>query len=158
MPRSRNGNATPARTLMGQALMALVVMALVAMALAGCGSRSGGARHTLLNASYDPTREFYTTYNAAFAEYWKRQSGETVIVRQSHGGSGKQARAVIDGLEADVVTLAIASMSPACCRPTGRRACRETARRTPRRSSSSSGMATPNASSTGTIWCVPASA
>ena len=108
MPRSRNGNATPARTLMGQALMALVVMALVAMALAGCGSRSGGARHTLLNASYDPTREFYTTYNAAFAEYWKRQSGETVIVRQSHGGSGKQARAVIDGLEADVVTLALA--------------------------------------------------
>jgi len=62
---------------------------------------------TLLNVSYDPTRELYTDFNAAFAKYWKEKSGETVVVKQSHGGSGKQARAVIDGLEADVVTLAL---------------------------------------------------
>lgn len=63
---------------------------------------------TLLNASYDPTREFFKEYNAAFARYWKAKTGDTVIVRQSHGGSGKQGRAVIDGLGADVVTLALA--------------------------------------------------
>ncbi len=63
---------------------------------------------TLLNVSYDPTREFYVAYNALFADYWKQQGGDKVIVQQSHGGSGKQARAVIDGLEADVVTLAVA--------------------------------------------------
>jgi sulfate/thiosulfate-binding protein len=62
----------------------------------------------LLNVSYDPTREFYAEFNAAFAAYWKSQSGDDVKVSQSHGGSGKQARAVIDGLEADVVTLALA--------------------------------------------------
>jgi sulfate/thiosulfate transport system substrate-binding protein len=63
---------------------------------------------TLLNASYDPTRELYQEMNAAFAASWKRKSGQGVTVNQSHGGSGKQARAVIDGLEADVVTLALA--------------------------------------------------
>jgi sulfate transport system substrate-binding protein len=63
---------------------------------------------TLLNVSYDPTRELYTEYNAAFAAYWQATAGEEVTVQQSHGGSGKQARAVIDGLEADVVTLALA--------------------------------------------------
>lgn len=62
----------------------------------------------LLNVSYDPTRELYQDYNTAFAKYWKDKSGDTVKVEQSHGGSGKQARAVIDGLEADVVTLALA--------------------------------------------------
>ncbi len=62
----------------------------------------------LLNVSYDPTREFYTEYNAGFATYWKDKTGQTVVIRQSHGGSGKQARSVIDGLEADVVTLALA--------------------------------------------------
>jgi sulfate/thiosulfate transport system substrate-binding protein len=63
---------------------------------------------TLLNVSYDPTRELYDDVNAAFAKSWKAKTGQTVAVRQSHGGSGKQARAVIDGLEADVVTLALA--------------------------------------------------
>ena len=63
---------------------------------------------TLLNVSYDPTRELYQEYNAAFAKYWKAKTGDTVAVRSSHGGSGKQARSVIDGLEADVVTLALA--------------------------------------------------
>ena len=62
----------------------------------------------LLNVSYDPTRELYTDYNAAFAKYWQAKSGDTVNVSQSHGGSGKQAQSVINGLEADVVTLALA--------------------------------------------------
>src|SRR5512138_2966899 len=63
---------------------------------------------TLLNVSYDPTRELYEEYNAAFAKYWKGKTGDDVTVKQSHGGSGKQARTVIDGLPADVVTLALA--------------------------------------------------
>lgn len=63
---------------------------------------------TLLNVSYDPTRELYQDYNIAFAKHWKTETGDTVTIKQSHGGSGKQARAVIDGLEADVVTLALA--------------------------------------------------
>jgi len=62
----------------------------------------------LLNVSYDPTRELYTEYNAAFAKYWQAKTGDTVNVSQSHGGSGKQALSVINGLEADVVTLALA--------------------------------------------------
>lgn len=61
----------------------------------------------LLNVSYDPTREFYKEFNQSFAEYWKKKTGQEVTINQSHGGGGKQARAVIDGLEADVVTLAI---------------------------------------------------
>jgi sulfate/thiosulfate-binding protein len=64
---------------------------------------------TLLNVSYDPTRELYKEFNQAFAAKWKADTGETVAIQQSHGGSGKQARAVIDGLEADVVTLALES-------------------------------------------------
>ena len=63
---------------------------------------------TLLNVSYDPTRELYQEINAAFAAQWKAKTGQTVTINQSHGGSGKQARSVIDGLEADVVTLALA--------------------------------------------------
>ena len=63
---------------------------------------------TILNVSYDPTRELYQEFNAEFASYWKDKTGDTVTINQSHGGSGKQARAVIDGLEADVVTLALA--------------------------------------------------
>ena len=63
---------------------------------------------TLLNVSYDPTRELYQEFNTAFAKYWKEKTGQTVVINQSHGGSGKQARAVIDGLQADVVTLALA--------------------------------------------------
>lgn len=66
------------------------------------------APKVLLNVSYDPTRELYQEFNAAFAKHWKSEKGEDVIVRQSHGGAGKQARAVIDGLEGDVVTLALA--------------------------------------------------
>ncbi len=62
----------------------------------------------LLNVSYDPTRELYQEYNAAFARHWKEKTGDTVVIQQSHGGSGKQARSVIDGLSGDVVTLALA--------------------------------------------------
>ncbi len=69
---------------------------------------AGAAEVTLLNVSYDPTRELYQQYDAAFASYWKARTGDTVSVKQSHGGSGKQARSVIDGLDADVVTLALA--------------------------------------------------
>ena len=78
---------------------------LIAASLAG----SAVAREIqLLNVSYDPTRELYTEYNAAFAKYWKTKTGDDVVVSQSHGGSGKQAQAVINGLDADVVTLALA--------------------------------------------------
>lgn len=62
----------------------------------------------LLNVSYDPTRELYVEYNTAFAKYWKEKTGDNVVIQQSHGGSSKQARSVIDGLQADVVTLALA--------------------------------------------------
>src|SRR6185295_16968253 len=63
---------------------------------------------TLLNVSYDPTRELYKDINAAYSAYWKGRTGQTLTIQQSHGGSGRQARAVIDGLQADVVTLALA--------------------------------------------------
>jgi sulfate transport system substrate-binding protein len=71
-------------------------------------SAAHAATTQLLNVSYDPTRELYDDYNKAFAAYWKGKTGDTVVVNQSHGGSGKQARSVIEGLEADVVTLALA--------------------------------------------------
>jgi sulfate/thiosulfate transport system substrate-binding protein len=84
---------------------------LLAMASAVFIGTAGGAQAaevTLLNVSYDPTRELYTDFNKSFAEYWKKKTGDTVNIRQSHGGSGRQARSVIDGLAADVVTLALA--------------------------------------------------
>jgi len=74
----------------------------------GSGAYAAGNTVTLLNVSYDPTREFYTAFNALFNRHWQGKTGDTIAVRQSHGGSGKQARSVIDGLEADVVTLALA--------------------------------------------------
>ncbi|HEX3368867.1 MAG TPA: sulfate ABC transporter substrate-binding protein [Candidatus Cybelea sp.] len=85
---------------------------LVASALTLCAAASAGAQGqpalTLLNVSYDPTRELYDDYNAVFSAYWKKKTGQTLTVQQSNGGSGKQARAVIDGLQADVVTLGLA--------------------------------------------------
>src|SRR5688500_8148012 len=80
----------------------------LAVALIGALAGSAPAQTTLLNASYDPTRELYVDFNTAFAKFWKAKSGQAVRFRQSHGGSGSQARAVIDGLDADVVTLALA--------------------------------------------------
>ena len=84
---------------------------------------SGGAAHAqikLLNVSYDPTRELYQDVNKAFAAKWQQQTGQTVEISQSHGGSGKQARSVIDGLEADVVTLALAYDIDAIAEKSGR--------------------------------------
>ena len=83
-----------------------IIVAAVLVALAAPFAHAKDV--TLLNVSYDPTRELYEDYNAAFAKYWKGKTGDEVTVKQSHGGSGKQARTVIDGLPADVVTLALA--------------------------------------------------
>jgi sulfate transport system substrate-binding protein len=85
-----------------------LVRPLIALFLAVMTTCAMGKEIKLLNASYDPTRELFHEFNAAFAKSWKEKTGDTVVVQQSHGGSGKQARAVIDGLEADVVTLALA--------------------------------------------------
>lgn len=83
-------------------------IAILALLLLGTSLLSLGQRATLLNVSYDPTRELFQDFNAAFARYWKAKTGQDVTIQQSHGGSSKQARAVIDGLDADVVTLALA--------------------------------------------------
>jgi sulfate transport system substrate-binding protein len=84
------------------------ILAGAALMLEDTASSAQKKPVTLLNVSYDPTREFYDEFNAAFAQQWKAKGGGEVIIKQSHGGSGKQARAVIDGLEGDVVTLALA--------------------------------------------------
>lgn len=89
------------KSFLPKALIATLVTVVAAPALA--------ATINLLNVSYDPTREFYREYNANFAKQWKEQTGDDVVIRQSHGGSGSQARSVIFGLDADVVTLALAS-------------------------------------------------
>lgn len=86
-------------------LKTLVAIALVAVSGLAAAQT---APVTLLNVSYDPTRELYSEFNAAFAKHWKAQTGQDVTIKQSHGGSGKQARSVIDGIDADVVTLALA--------------------------------------------------
>jgi sulfate transport system substrate-binding protein len=94
--------------------VAALALAAGLAVLAACGSGGGGGEPgatgpvTLLNVSYDPTRELYVDFNRAFATHWKNQTGRDVSIKQSHGGSGKQARSVIDGLAADVVTLALA--------------------------------------------------
>jgi sulfate/thiosulfate-binding protein len=88
--------------------MKLKSLLLSALALAAIATASAKTIE-LLNVSYDPTRELYTDYNAAFAKYWKAKTGDDVVVKQSHGGSGKQARSIIDGLSADVATLALAA-------------------------------------------------
>jgi sulfate/thiosulfate-binding protein len=87
----------------------VMVFSLLTLAMISALTLTANAKDIkLLNVSYDPTRELYQDYNAAFTKHWKEKTGDTVRVEQSHGGSGKQARAVIDGLEADVVTLALA--------------------------------------------------
>lgn len=103
--------------------MSLISKGLVAalsIGLALSGATSTFAQTTLLNVSYDPTREFYKEFNDAFAKHWKAETGEDVTVQQSHGGSGKQARAVIDGLDADVVTLALEGDINAIVKETGK--------------------------------------
>lgn len=96
----------------------LAVLLIIAglVSFAGCAKEAGNNQSdsgqtepvTILNVSYDPTRELYQDYNEAFRKYWKEKTGKDIVIQQSHGGSGSQARAVIDGLEADVVTLALA--------------------------------------------------
>ncbi len=81
---------------------------VLALALAATALAAQAKDITLLNVSYDPTREFYVDFNKAFTAHWKARTGDNVTIRQSHGGSGKQARSIIDGLEADVATLALA--------------------------------------------------
>ncbi|HXT05582.1 MAG TPA: sulfate ABC transporter substrate-binding protein, partial [Roseiarcus sp.] len=93
------------------------VAGFVGAALLGSAARADA---TLLNVSYDPTRELYKAVNAAFEADWKAKTGETVIVKSSHSGSGAQARAVIDGLDADVVTLALAADIDAISAKTGK--------------------------------------
>ncbi len=87
-------------------LKSLVLAAMLGVAAGGAVAQARELQ--LLNASYDPTRELYTDVNKQFAEAWQKKTGDTLTIRQSHGGSGKQARSVIDGLQADVVTLALA--------------------------------------------------
>jgi sulfate transport system substrate-binding protein len=89
-------------------MAAVAALALTVAGGAHLPTLAPNAPVTLLNVSYDPTRELYREFNAAFTRHWKEKTGQTVTVRASHGGSGSQARAVIDGLEADVVTLALA--------------------------------------------------
>jgi len=86
----------------------LQTLAATALAAAGTLAVAQPAPVTLLNVSYDPTRELYVEFNAAFAKHWKAKTGQDVTIKQSHGGSGKQARSIIDGLDADVATLALA--------------------------------------------------
>ena len=85
-----------------------VVATVAAFAATLVGASAAHADTTLLNVSYDPTRELYVDYNAEFARFWQQKTGQKVSINQSHGGSGKQARSVIDGLPADIVTLALA--------------------------------------------------
>jgi sulfate transport system substrate-binding protein len=89
-------------------LRSLIAASAVALAAFASHGAAWAKDITLLNVSYDPTRELYQEYNAAFAKYWKARTGDVVTVRQSHGGSGKQARSIIDGIDADVATLALA--------------------------------------------------
>ncbi len=95
------------------------VLALGALLLAAPVRAADTPPITLLNVSYDPTREFYAAYNPLFVAYWKSKTGQSVTVNQSHGGSGAQARAVIEGLDADVVTLALAYDVDAIAQKTG---------------------------------------
>src|SRR6187399_877325 len=87
----------------------LLIALTTSVFIGGTAQVAQAAEVTLLNVSYDPTRELYTDFNKAFAAYWKKKTGDDVKITQSHNGSGRQARAVIDGLPADVVTLALAA-------------------------------------------------
>lgn len=94
--------------LLNSAVLLLLPGLLVAVSACTRPGSASAEPLTLLNASYDPTREFYEEFNAAFAKHWEATQGAKLTIQQSHGGSGKQARAVIDGLDADIVTLALA--------------------------------------------------
>ena len=131
---------------------------LASLTLVAAGPASAAAPVSLLNVSYDPTRELYQDINAAFAKDWKAKTGQDVTVRQSHGGSGKQARSVIDGLEADVVTLALAydideiAAKAKLLPPNCRRGCRSIRPPIIQRSCFWSGTVIPRGLRIGTIW------
>lgn len=109
MHRTRKQTMTTRRHFMNVSTRLAVAVALAGSAGAALAQTPATKPPvTLLNVSYDPTREFYVEYNAAFARYWKARAGQDVTIKQSHGGSGKQARSIIDGLDADVATLALA--------------------------------------------------
>ncbi len=91
-----------------QRISQLIATTALALGLTALTALAAQAQVNLLNVSYDPTREFYVEFNQAFAKHWKAKTGQDVTIKQSHGGSGKQARAIIDGLDADVATLALA--------------------------------------------------
>jgi sulfate/thiosulfate transport system substrate-binding protein len=97
----------------------ILIPLILFLIMVGSTSFASAKDITLLNVSYDPTRELYQQFNTAFAKYWKEKTGDNVIVKQSHGGSGSQARSVIEGLEADVVTLALAYDIDAICKNSG---------------------------------------
>ncbi|PND20225.1 sulfate transporter subunit [Ensifer sp. MMN_5] len=101
-------------------LAGIVKLALIVGSLQLGSIGLAAADTTILNVSYDPTRELYKEFNAAFAEKWQADTGETVTIQTSHGGSGKQARSVIDGLEADVVTLALEADIDAIAKESGK--------------------------------------
>lgn len=111
----RVNNSRKRGFILKRSLLLIIIISIV-ISIVGCGGKTDAVKNdsantqpvTLLNVSYDPTRELYEEYNAAFAKYWKDKTGQDVTVQQSHGGSGSQARTVIDGNEADVVTLALA--------------------------------------------------
>ena len=107
------------RPLLNLAFSATFTATLAAL-LAGTAANAVAQQSvTLLNVSYDPTRELYVEFNAAFAKYWKAKTGQDVSIKQSHGGSGKQARSIIDGLDADVATLALAGDTDAIAKNGG---------------------------------------
>jgi sulfate transport system substrate-binding protein len=105
---------------MSKGLSRFFTVALLATTIQIGGLGFAFADTTILNVSYDPTRELYKDFNTAFAEKWKTDTGETVTIQTSHGGSGKQARSVIDGLEADVVTLALEADIDAIAKESGK--------------------------------------
>ena len=109
MNTRRNFIKIPLAALAGSAVVASFVVPAVT-------SSAQPARVTLLNVSYDPTRELYVDFNQAFVKYWKVKTGQDVVIKQSHGGSGKQARSIIDGLDADIATLALAGDTDALAR------------------------------------------
>ncbi len=106
-PTSRDFASAARSTILVSFLLAIAAI-LVPIGSGLQNALAGSAGQTLLNVSYDPTRELYEDFNTNFAKHWKARTGQEVTINQSHGGSGKQARAVIDGLEADVVTLGLA--------------------------------------------------
>lgn len=140
-------------------LFATAAGLLATLSACSGGGKTGGKSVEITNVSYDPTRELYQAINPAFATYWKQRTGQDVTFRMSHGGSGKQSRAIIDGLEADVATRWRWPMTStpsrrraSCSPPTGKRRCPTIARPTPRPLFSLCARAIPRPSATGATW------